>query len=116
MLCGRPQITQDDLWPLLEVTFDSATTSRSKLFRHLVEKDGTLKTPEVESLLKCTAPTARNEMEALAVLGVVHKIEISGHATVITLSDRFQWFLSDECSSLMERRLVNITCDRSCEI
>jgi len=105
LLCGLRQITQDDLWPVLEVTFDSASTSRSKLFRHLIEEDGKLETPDVERLLKCTAPTARNEMEALSVLGVADKTEITGHATVITLAERFEWFLSDECSSLMERRL-----------
>ena len=44
-------------------------------------------------------------MEALSVLGVADKTEITGHATVITLAERFEWFLSDECSSLMERRL-----------
>ena len=105
LLCGRRQITQDDLWPVLEVTFDSASTSRSKLFRYLIEKDGKLETPDVERLLKCTAPTARNEMEALSVLGVVDKTETPCHATVITLAERFDWFVSDECSSLMERRL-----------
>jgi 5S rRNA maturation endonuclease (ribonuclease M5) len=104
LLCGRRQITQDDLWPVLEVTFDSASTSRAKLFRHLIEKDGTLKTPDVENLLKCTAPTARNEMEALAVLSVVDKIEITGHATIITLAERFNWFVEDECSLLRETR------------
>ena len=109
LLCGRRQITQEDLWPILEVTFDSAQTSRSKLFRHLIEKDGTLRTPDVERLLKCTALTARNEMEALFVLGVVHKIEITGHATVITLADRFEWFTSEECSSLREPRAIRRT-------
>lgn len=69
VVCARTQITKDDLWPVLEVTFDSAPTSRSKLFRHLIKKDGTLRTPDVESLLRCTAPTARSEMEALAVVG-----------------------------------------------
>jgi hypothetical protein len=100
LLCGRRQITGEDLWPILEVTFDSAQTSRSKLFRHLIEKDGTLKTPDVEKLLRCTAPTARSEMEALVVLGVVHKVEITGHATIITLAERFEWFTSEECSEL----------------
>ena len=100
LLCGRRQITQEDLWPVLEVTFDSASTSRSKLFRHLIEKDGKLETPDVETLLKCTAPTARREMEALVILGVVDKLEFTGHATVITLADRFNWFVEDECCEL----------------
>jgi hypothetical protein len=100
VLCGRRQITQDDLWPVLEVTFDSASSSRSKIFRHLIENDGQLQTPDIEALLKCTAPTARREMEALCVLGIVDKTEISGHATLITLAERFEWFKNEDCSSL----------------
>jgi hypothetical protein len=51
--------------------------------------------------VKPTKLVNAQEMEALSVLGVVHRIDIGGHATVMTLSDRFQWFVSDECSSLM---------------
>jgi hypothetical protein len=36
----------------------------------------------------------------------VDKIEITGQATIITLADQFEWFTSDECSSLMEARTL----------
>ena len=110
VLCDRRQITEDDLWPVLEISFDSAPTSRSKLFRCLIEQGGTLETPDVEGWLNCTAPTARNEMEALDVLGIADKTEREGQATIITLAKRFEWFLSDECSSLMKTKEGNNEC------
>lgn len=55
-------------------------------------------------MLDCSPPTARKEMDALSALGVAYKFEISG-ITTITLVDEFQWFTSDECRELMERRL-----------
>ena len=77
LICGRRQLTEDDLWPVLEITFDSAPPSRAKIFRHLIEKDGTLKTSDVVDLLRCSPPTARKEMEALSVLGVVDKFDVA---------------------------------------
>jgi 5S rRNA maturation endonuclease (ribonuclease M5) len=110
LICGRRQLTEDDLWPVLELTFDSAPPSRAKIFRHLIEKDGTLKTSDVVDLLRCSSPTARKEMEALSVLGVVVKFDVA-NTTIITLAERFSWFTSDECSSLREppaiRRTLN---------
>ena len=73
IICGRRQLTAEDLWPVLEVTFDSAPVTRAKLFRGLIEADGLLTTTHVEKLLNCTSPTARKEMEALWVLGVADK-------------------------------------------
>ena len=102
LLCGRRQLAPEDLAPVLEVTFDSASTIRSRVFRGLLENGGTLKTAQVEKLLRCSNPTALKEMEALAVLGVADKTEpipgLSGQE--LQLSDEFQWFASDECKSL----------------
>jgi hypothetical protein len=108
LICGRRQLTEDDLWPVLEITFDSAPPTRAKIFRHLIEKGGTLKTSDVVDLLRCSPPTARKEMEALTVLSVVNKWdadEAGRPDTIITLAESFSWFRSEECSSLMERRL-----------
>jgi len=86
------------------VTFDSAPTIRSKVFRSLVEHNGTLKTGEVEKLLRCSKPTALKEMEALVVLGVADKTE--GDAEYgrpeheLRLTEKFQWFATDECKAL----------------
>ena len=107
LLSGRTQITTADLAPLLEVTFDSAPTIRSKVFRALLENGGTLKTTEVEKLLRCSKPTALKEMEALSVLGVVEKdegdTEYGRPEHEVQLAQRFQWFASDECKALRWR-------------
>jgi hypothetical protein len=102
LLCGRRQLAPEDLAPVLEITFDSASTIRSKVFRRLLENGGTLKTAQVEKLLRCSNPTALKEMEALSVLGVADKTEpvpgFSGQE--LQLSDEFQWFAGDECKAL----------------
>ena len=107
LICGRRQLSEDDLWPVLEITFDSAPPTRAKIFRHLIEREGRLSTSDVVDLLRCSPPTARKEMEALSVLGVVNKCdadEAGRPDTIITLAETFSWFKGDECSSLMERR------------
>jgi hypothetical protein len=46
-------------------------------------------------------------MEALSVLSVVDKTgedEAGRPNTIITLTEKFSWFTSNECSSLIERR------------
>ena len=106
LICGRRQLTNEDLWPVLEVTFDSAPTIRAKVFRRLIETGGTLNTSDVMDLLRCSAPTARKEMEALSVLGIADKTSESkgeaGHPEAqITLTERFAWFAGDDCKALM---------------
>jgi predicted transcriptional regulator len=104
LLCRRTQLAPADLAPVLEVTFDSAPTIRSKVFRSLLEQNGTLKTSQVEKLLRCSKPTALKEMEALAVLGIADKTE--GDAEYgrpeheLRLAQKFQWFTTDECNGL----------------
>jgi hypothetical protein len=105
LACGRRQITPEDLWPVLDLTFDSAPRTRAKVFRALTER-GMLTTSEVENLLRCSPPTARKEMEALAVLGVTEKDSCPDKAgspeTAIRLHDRFKWFTSPECQALLK--------------
>jgi hypothetical protein len=106
LICGRRQLTVEDLWPVLDVTFDTAPNNRAKMIRGLIEAGGILCTSDVVKLLRCSPPTARNEMEALSVLGFVDKTgdgkDEPGHPeTRITLTSRFAWFQSDECKSLM---------------
>ena len=95
----------EDLWPVLDLTFDSAPTTRARVFRALIER-GTLNTSDVVKLLRCSAPTARKEMEALAVLGVAEKTTIPDKAGMpehqITLDTRFEWFTSPECQALLK--------------
>ena len=104
LLCGRTQLTTEDLAPVLEVTFDSAPTIRSKVFRGLLEHGGTLKTSQVEKLLRCSKPTALKEMEALAVLGVADKMEANPEygrpEYELRLAKKFEWFATDERKAL----------------
>ena len=112
IICGRRQLTAEDLWPVLEVTFDSAPVTRAKLFRGLIEAGGLLTTTKVEKLLNCSPPTARKEMEALSVLGVADKtvedpfdpedpLDPGRPETQITLKSRFDWFISPDCKAVM---------------
>jgi hypothetical protein len=106
LICGRRQITDKDLWPVLDVTFDSAPTIRAKVFRGLIEAGGTINTSGVVELLRCSEPTARKEMEALSILGIADKTtdrkdEVGRPPTQITLASRFAWFGSDTCKVLM---------------
>ncbi len=106
LICGRCQVTDEDLWPVLDVTFDSAPTIRARVFRALIEAGGTLNTADVVKLLRCSPPTARKEMGALCVLGVVDKTTEGdgepGHPeTRIRLASVFSWFGSEDCRRLM---------------
>jgi hypothetical protein len=105
LVCGRRQLTADDLWPVLDVTFDSAPTIRARVFRGLIEAGGVLTTADVVKLLRCSSPTARKEMEALSVLGIADKsakdqAEAGRPPTQITLASQFAWFATDACQSL----------------
>jgi predicted transcriptional regulator len=104
LLCGRTQLATADLAPVLEVTFDSAPTIRSKVFRGLLEQGGTLKTSQVEKLLRCSKPTALREMEALAVLGVADKTEADPEygrpEHELRLAEKFEWFATAERKAL----------------
>jgi len=100
LLCGRTQITETDLAPVMEVTFDSAPTIRSKVFRALLDHGGTLRTSQLEKILRCSKPTALREMEALAVLGVGDKAEAEPEygrpEHELRLTRKFEWFASNE--------------------
>jgi len=105
VVCGRTQLTTDDLRPAIEVTFDSAHILRVKLLRGLLDHDGVMKTHEVQSCLDCSKPTALKQMEILRILRIA-KIEVidddlvGGQEHEIRLSDDLVWFLSNECREI----------------
>jgi len=105
LICGRSHLTKEDLAPVLEVTFDSAPTSRSKVFRKLLEHGGKLKTSDVEEVLQCSKPTALKEMETLAALGVAKKMKAAPEKgrpqCELWLVEEFKWFATDECKALL---------------
>jgi hypothetical protein len=108
LVCGRRQLTIADMWPVLEVTFDSAPPIRAKLFRGLIRAGGSLRTRDVTRLLRCGEKKAGLEMEKLALLGVVEEISpgYSGKSgrpeNEITLHDDFTGFRSSECHDQLE--------------
>jgi hypothetical protein len=102
---GRTQINQSDLKLIVELAIDSCSPIRAKLFRKLLDNNGALKTSDVAKALNCSRPTASKEMETLKILGVCNVFQESqGHVgepeKTLSLSDDFNWFLSDECKRI----------------
>jgi hypothetical protein len=105
LVYGRRKLTSNDLWPVLDVTFDSAPPIRAKVFRGLIDAGGTLNTSDVVKLLRCSPPTAHKELEALSILGIADKAaenqdKAGRPETKITLARRFEWFTTQECEAL----------------
>jgi len=108
VVCGRRQVTEEDLRLIIELAIDSAPTMRAKLLRKLIEFKGTMMTSEVEVALDCSKPTALKEMEILRALNVCKVTQTSTGLVgepekAITLSEDFIWFLSDECNRIRGR-------------
>lgn len=105
LACGREYIDSTDLKLIVELSLDSAPTMRTSLFKKLLEHDGLLTTTQVETLLTCSKPTARKEMECLKILGVVNESSLlngdpGNPEKSIQLKDEFAWFLSPECKKI----------------
>ncbi len=101
----RKQINKDDLRLIIELVIDSAPPVRAKLFRKLLEKEGKMRTTEVEVVLQCSKPTALKEMETLKLLGLAYITTDSSkgfgeEGKIINLNQDFDWFLSEECLSI----------------
>jgi hypothetical protein len=99
---GRTQVSIEDLPAIIELCVDGAPTNRAKLFRYLIEAGGTMTTSEVEEKLTCSKPTAGKEIKTLEILGVCTRIMRVNEDHEITLSEDFQWFLSEECSEIRD--------------
>jgi hypothetical protein len=98
VVCGRTQIAQEDLRPVVALALDSAPPIRVRLIRALLAHGGTMHTAEVESEMVCTKPTALAKMKELALLGICEYHEGEEHE--IALRPEFEWFLSDEFRGL----------------
>ena len=106
---GRTQINSQDLQSVIELAIDSAPTTRSRLFRKLLENGGSMTTSQVEADLQCSKPTALKEMETLRILGICQLVDdpqnslrdsfgkVFWQGKIMILSDKLKWFLSDEC-------------------
>ncbi len=103
LVCGRMQIKQDDLRLVVELALDSSI--RSKLIRMLLERNGVMKTSDIEADLKCSKPTALKEMEVLRALGICHITQesrgrVGEPEKELRLKKEFEWFISDECKRI----------------
>jgi hypothetical protein len=105
VICGRTQISAEDLHLAIELTFDSAHILRVKLLRGLLDHGGAMKTQEVERCLDCSKPTALKYMEILRILRIAKVTPVSNNEVgepefEIRLSDDLAWFLTNECRTI----------------
>lgn len=103
LLCRRTVITNEDMWPIIEVTMNSAMYNRIRLLQAILDCGGAATTDAIETALGCSNPTALKEIETLRILGVVdvedHRLSKVGRPEkIVTLKNDFSWFASDECS------------------
>ncbi|MDD2646470.1 MAG: hypothetical protein PHV78_01730 [Patescibacteria group bacterium] len=115
LVCGREQIDERDVAVALEVALDSAISSRVQLFNALLDNNGQLTTDEAMDRINCSRVTALKEMEAFKILGLVDlKNEVMGIGRpeyVITLKEKFKWFLSGECKNIREPKVADTGVD-----
>jgi hypothetical protein len=102
---GRLQITEDDLRVVLEVAIDSPPTMRSKLFRKLLDMNGTMTRREIATAFDCTDTTVAKYVDELIDLGVcIQKPTLNDSVGrpehCITLAERWKWFLGDQCKRI----------------
>ncbi len=116
LVCGRENISKEDLQTTLRVALDSAPPNRSKIFKHLIYNDGSLSTNEVIEILGCSRPTALKLMEEMAILGLVDTFGNMSDETEnyggrpeqkITLKEKYAWFISDGCKELINHNVRN---------
>jgi hypothetical protein len=106
--CGRTTLTQEDLWPCIEVALNSAPINRIRLLNVLIEHEGTVNTGIVENAINCSNPTALRAIETLKILRIVDVHEIPDGVgrpeKIVTVTEPFSWFCQEECKELRELR------------
>lgn len=110
LVCGRTRLSEADMWPVIEVTFNSAQYNRINLLNTLIENGGTVNTSLVEWSIGCSTPTALKEIETFRVLEIVDVEDVNPDGKVgrperlVHIKDEFDWFCSDECQRLRTMR------------
>lgn len=107
LICDRTNISHDDLGLILNIAFDSAPLSRSRLFRILVESSGEISTDNLMEKINCSRPMALKEMETLKILGLVDLKDsdasmVGRPSKVMTLKAEFSWFIEEECKFIQQ--------------
>lgn len=105
VISGREYLNKDDLKVIIEIALDSAPITRSKVFKLLLDKNGVLRSTDIEIALKSSDTTALKEIETLKILGLGYTIDDETSqpgrpAKILKLHSVFQWFLSDEFKEL----------------
>lgn len=109
LMSGRLQLTEEDIWPVIEITFNSAQYNRIKLLEGIVSNAGTINTALAEWAINCSNPTALKEIETFRVLALV---DVESKETgepgrpekIVTIKKEFDWFCSEECARLRAMR------------
>lgn len=98
--CGRLQINNEDLTPVIAVAFASASKERYTLLEILLSSKGECKTRDLMEKLGCSRSTALKTMKELSIigLGIIDEAEDSKTKpeTIIRLKPEFNWFLDQE--------------------
>lgn len=108
--CGRQNLTNEDMWPVIETTLSSAQYNRIKALEVLLENDGLADTALVETSIGCSNPTALKEMETLKILGIADLEnryspgQIGRPEKIMRIKECFSWFYSDECKKMRSMR------------
>lgn len=107
VISGRTNINHDDLGIILNIAFDSAPLSRSRLFRILIENQGEISTDSLMEKINCSRPMALKEMETLKILGLVSLNDsetsmVGRPSKIMLLKPEFSWFIEEECRFIQE--------------
>ncbi len=111
MLTGRNYITsEEDLPMIIKVVLSTAPIERVTIFDVLLAHEGVLNVNQITQSLHVSEHTARRTMLELDILGLVERDTldmICSDGVVrkgfqIRLKDEFQWFLSEEFTSLRQ--------------
>ncbi len=117
LICGRLQLTEEDMWPIIEVTLNSAQYNRIKLMEGLIKGAGTINTKLAEWAIGCSNPTALKEVESFRILGIVNvQDEKTGDPgrpeKIVTLKEEFDWFCSEDCTRLRNMRPGEVSSEK----
>lgn len=116
LICGKENISREDLEITFRVTLDSAPPNRSKIFKNLICNNGQLSTNEVMKILKCSRPVALKLMREMKILEIVNTdgnmedtTETFGGrpSQKIILKEKYKWFISNECKELFNHNVRN---------
>lgn len=102
---GRNFITLEDIPIVVKTVLSTAIIDRVDLLYLLMERDGTLTTPDITNMLKITNKTALRRMAEFWVIGLVDiEDDVSGkrYEKRITLKQEFDWLLNEDFKKLRD--------------